>query len=348
MATLRTGLSYDDVLLEPKRSAVDSRSDVDLKTQIAPSITLDVPILSAAMDTVTEHEMATALATTGGMGVVHRFLTPEEQAKEVQLAAQEKQPIAAAVGIDEDYIDRAARLIEAGAACLVVDVAHGHMERCLQAVDSLRKEYPDTPLIAGNVATPAGVEDLYSAGADGIKIGIGPGSHCTTREVAGTGIPQFTAVKDCTEAAAKYGVSIIADGGIQTPGDAAKAIGAGADAVMIGGRFAGTDESPAELVKRDGQRFKRSRGMASASANEDRSDKAQSDVIVEGTEALTPYVGPVADVIDELTGGIRSGCSYAGASTIEEFHQRATFIRVAPGAAQRHGEHGNHQFSTGN
>ena len=336
---IRTGLSYDDVLVVPARSPVDSRSDVSLTTQLTDSIALETPLLSAPMDTVTGAEMATALADLGGFGTIHRFQTVEEQADAVATVRAADQPVGAAVGVDEAVVERASRVLEAGASCLMIDVAHGHMERALDATARLAREF-DAPLIAGNVATPAGVRDLAAAGADCVKVGIGPGSHCTTREVAGAGVPQFTAVRDCAGAAEAQGVRIIADGGIAGSGDAVKALLAGADTVMMGGFFAGTDEAPGEVVERDGQRFKRSHGMASTSANESRSDKAETAPEAdEGVSGLVPYRGPVAGVVGEFLAGVRSGLSYAGGYTIPEAREGVSFMRVAEGAKARAGAH---------
>lgn len=347
MNDIRTGLSYGDVLLIPQRSPVGSRSDVDLSTKLTDSIELDIPLLSAPMDTVTESEAAIALAETGGFGTVHRFLTVDEQAAEVAAAADAGVQVGGAVGIAEDYVDRAAALLEAGAACLVVDVAHGHLERCLDAVSLLRREFPDADLVAGNVATPDGVRDLHAAGADCVKVGIGPGSHCTTRKVAGAGVPQLTAVDDCSAAARELGITTIADGGIRSSGDAVKALAAGADAVMMGSLFAGTEEAPSELVEIDGVRYKRSRGMATTAANEDRTDKANSEPTAdEGVEGLTEYKGSLESVAAEFTAGIRSGCSYAGAYTLPELRERAEFIRVSGSAKEREGAHGDHDWET--
>ncbi|QSW99977.1 guanosine monophosphate reductase [Haloterrigena alkaliphila] len=344
MNDLRTGLSYGDVLLVPNRSPVDSRSDVDLSTNLTPSIELETPLVSAAMDTVTEAELAIALSRAGGIGVLHRFLTPEEQAEQVAQVNDAGKRVAAAVGIDEDYVDRSAGLVDAGVDALVVDVAHGHMERTLEAVEILGEEFPETDLVAGNVATPAGVEDLAAAGADCVKVGIGPGSHCTTRKVAGAGVPQLTAVDDCADAAEDLDVTICADGGIRTSGDAVKALMAGADTVMMGSLFAGTEEAPGAVVEVDGTRYKRSRGMATTTAAEKRDDKEENVRADEGVEALTPYKGPIADVVAEFCAGIQSGLSYCGGHTIPEAREKAEFIRVEASAKEREGYHADHDW----
>jgi len=344
MNDLRTGLSYGDVLLVPKRSPVDSRDDIDLSTALTPSIQLEAPLVSAAMDTVTEAEMALELGRAGGFGVVHRFLTPEDQAAQVERVTAAGERVGAAVGINEDYVARSAALVEAGVDALVVDVAHGHLERVLDAVAALDEEFPDTDLVAGNVATPAGVEDLAAAGADCVKVGIGPGSHCTTRKVAGAGVPQLTAVDDCAAVADDVGVTICADGGIRTSGDAVKALMAGADTVMLGSLFAGTDEAPGAVVEVDGTQYKRSRGMATTAAAEDRDDKGTNVTADEGVEALTPYKGSVRSVAEEFCAGIRSGLSYCGGHSIPAARDRAEFIRVADSAREREGFHADHDW----
>jgi IMP dehydrogenase len=220
------------------------------------------------------------------------------------------------------------------------------MERALDAVADIRAEYSALDLVAGNVATPEGVADLAAAGADCVKVGIGPGSHCTTRKVAGAGVPQLTAVDDCAEAAADHGVSICADGGIQTSGDAVKALMAGADTVMLGSLFAGTAEAPGTEVEIDGVRYKRSRGMATTAAAEERSDKAETVTADEGVEGLTPYKGPVGDVAREFCAGIRSGLSYCGGHDIAAAREKAEFVRVAPSAKEREGAHSDDEWET--
>ncbi len=336
-----TGLSYDDVLLVPQRSPVDSRESVDLSTGLADGLELSVPVLSAAMDTVTEAETAAAVAEAGGMGVVHRFLAPDRQAAMVRTVADDGHPVAGAVGVAESYVDRAAALVEAGAAMVVVDVAHGHMERALDAVERLAERFPETPLCAGNVVTREAVADLAAAGADCVKVGVGPGSHCTTREVTGFGVPQFTAVERCAAAADDHGVTVVADGGVRGSGDAVKALLAGADAVMMGGFLAGCEETPGEVVEIDGERYKRSRGMSTAAAAEDREDKDVDVAADEGVEAVTEYVGPVGPRLEEFAAGIRSGLSYAGAHDLETARQNAEFMRVTPTTKRRNGAHGS-------
>ena len=346
MDDLRTGLSYGDVLLVPQRSPVDSRSDVDLSASLTPGVDLDTPLLSAPMDTVTESDLARELWGAGGFGTIHRFLSIDEQASEVAATAEVGASVGAAVGIDEDYVARTEAVLEAGADVVVVDVAHGHLERTLDAVSELRREFRGLDLVAGNVATRDGVKDLVAAGADCVKVGIGPGSHCTTRKVAGAGVPQLTAVHECAKTAEELGVTIIADGGIRTSGDAVKALMAGADTVMMGSLFAGTEEAPGALIERDGVRYKRSRGMATTAAAEERTDKDEDVVRDEGVEGLTPYKGPVGEVVEQFCAGIQSGLSYCGGHTIREARQNAEFIRVAVDAMSREGAHTDNEWET--
>jgi len=349
MDDLRTGLSYGDVLLVPQRSPVDSRADVDLSTALTDDIELETPLLSAPMDTVTGAAAAIAIGRAGGFGTIHRFLTVQEQADAVARVVEAGQPVGAAVGIAEDAIARTEAVVEAGADCVMVDVAHGHLERCLDTVEALRESFPETDLVVGNVATPGGVEDLVAAGADCVKVGIGPGSHCTTRRVAGAGVPQLTAIDDCADAAEDLDVPIIADGGIRSSGDAVKALVAGADTVMMGSLFAGTEETPPEIVEIDGARYKRSRGMATTAAAEDRSDKDDAGAAVEadeGVEGYTEYKGPLEDVAAEFCAGIKSGFSYCGGHTIEAAREHAEFIRVEQAAKEREGAHGDHDWET--
>ncbi len=467
------GLTFDDVLLLPKRSGIVSRREVSTKTRFTRRIELNIPIVSAAMDTVTESAMAIAVAREGGIGVIHRFTTIENQVSEVikvkradniaiedpytigpeatvSQAAEtmrrygvsgllvvdrgrhllgvvthrdilfqpddalvrdcmtprselvvaepsvdierareifrehkiEKLPlvdssnrvvglitstdivkrsmyplasrdskgrlmVAAAIGVKEESIDRAEALIGAGADALVIDVAHGHSEMVIKTLRKLRQMFgDDVEIVAGNVATREGVEDLAAAGASAIKVGVGPGSVCTTRIVAGVGVPQLTAVMMCAEAAESMGVPIIADGGIRGSGDVVKALAAGASTVMVGRLLAGTDESPGAVVVRNGKKQKIYRGMASLYAMLGREVRMNSDDMeplldaseysyyAEGVEAYVPYTGSAADVIRQLVAGLRSGMSYLGGRTIEEMRKNAEFIRISQAAVR--------------
>jgi len=471
MATFRPqGLTYDDVLLMPKRSAVASRKHVSTSTRLSRSITLNIPIVSANMDTVTEAPMAVAMARQGGIGIIHRFMTIEQEARQVQLVKRaqgaiveqpytlppsatlaearrlmteqdvtgllildererlmgiltardirfandptqliadlmtpqerlitapagidaerarallnthkiEKLPlvdddgrlvglitskdllqtnrygstahdakgrllVGAAIGVVGDYLERAQALWRAGADVLVIDIAHGHSDHVLGAVRELKRLSGAGELIAGNVATAEGTRDLVAEGVDAVKVGVGPGSICTTRIVTGFGVPQLTAVLECAEEAAKSGIPIIADGGIKVSGDITKALAAGAGTVMIGNMLAGTRESPGYIVVRNGQRYKISRGMASLSATIGRREREQPDaasddgfneVVPEGVEAVVPYRGEVAEIVYQLVGGVRSGMSYCGVRSIAELAERAEFVPIT-GAGMR-------------
>lgn len=340
MVDYSRGLSYDDVLLVPKASGVDSRENVKLNTFLTDEIELDNPLLSAPMDTVTEEEMAVALGKSGGFGTIHRFMGIEEQAEQVMEAKRADVKVGAAIGINEDYIQRANRCVSAGADALMIDVAHGHMNKSVQAVEEISQVYPDIPLVAGNVATRQGVRDLAKAGANTIKVGVGPGSHCTTRKVTGVGVPQFTAIQTCAQEGREQGVRVIADGGIRTSGDAVKALMAGATTVMMGSFFMGTDESPGEVQKMDnGRKVKLTRGMASEDAADERTDKEGEVQAEEGVVKTTEYKGSVKPLIDEFNAGIRSGLSYCGEHTITQARDNAEFIQVTPSAQLRNGEH---------
>lgn len=339
---MKLGLAYDDVLIIPTSSPVDSRSNVSLKTSLSPEfgLDLDIPFVSAPMDTVTGIEMAQAMADAGGLGFLHRF-----QSVDSQLAAIEAidGPVVGTVGIDGTPDKDAARLAEAGAAAVCIDIAHAHMDRCVQTVtDVVLAVPPNTPVIVGNVATAQAARDLVEAGADVIKVGIGAGSHCITREVTGVGVPQFTAV---CEVVSEVGdeVGVIADGGIRKSGDVARALCAGADAVMLGGLLGQCTESPAPSIRRDGELFKNVRGMASKEAREDNElMEADNEEAVEGEATLRPEIGSVDRLLSDFSAGVRSAFSYVGAHTIEEAQENTEFIRVTPSTVERNGVHDAH------
>ena len=463
---IREGLTFDDVLLVPHRSSVLPK-DIDLHSELVPGIVLNVPLLSAAMDTVTDSRLAIAMAREGGMGIIHKsmpiadqaaqvdkvkrsehgvitdpfFLSPEHKVgdalalmsryhisgvpitrngrlvgiltnRDLRFEVHEDQPIAevmtsenlvtapagtsleeakrilarhrieklplvdenynlvglittkdiekavkypnsakdkngrllcgAAVGIAHDTLERAAALVAARVDVLVVDTAHGHSEGVLKMVEKLRGLYPELPIIGGNVATTEAVHDLVSAGASCVKVGIGPGSICTTRVVSGIGVPQVTAVADCAEEAEKYGVRIIADGGVKYSGDIVKALAAGASAVMLGSLLAGTTESPGEMEIYQGRSFKVYRGMGSlaamAAGGKDRYFQEDAKKFVpEGVEGRVPYKGALSETIFQLVGGLRSGMGYCGAKDIPTLHETAEFIRITgAGLAESH------------
>ena len=333
---IRTGLTFDDVLLVPRRSSIRSRQDVSLRTRLSRNLEVDLPIIAANMDTVCEQEMALAMARLGGVGVIHRFLPIDSQAAMIEKVKLESADyvVGAAVGTDHDAVERSKALVASGCDVLVLDIAHGHAEHAIEAIKTIKDALPDTDIIAGNVATQGGAEDLYEAGADAIKVGVGPGGVCTTRMVAGVGVPQLTAIAD----ARGLPVPIIADGGIKTSGDIAKAIAAGADTVMIGSMFAGTQESPGEVESTPRGLVKRVRGMASFEAIEARAERHGEEVddeyfeqrAPEGVEGAVPYRGEVAKLVNQLTAGLKSGMSYSNARTIPEFWEKAEFVRVTP------------------
>ncbi|AEM78119.1 IMP dehydrogenase [Thermoanaerobacter wiegelii] len=454
---VKEGLTFDDVLLIPAKSEVLPK-DVDLKTKLTKKITLNIPLMSAGMDTVTESKLAIAIAREGGIGVIHKNMPIERQALEVdkvkrsehgvitdpfylspdhtirdaaELMARyrisgvpitvdsklvgiitnrdirfeddldkpirevmtkdnlvtappgttleearqilkkhkiEKLPlvdennvlkglitikdiekaiefpnaakdgkgrllVAAAVGVGKDMMDRVKALVEAGVDAIVIDTAHGHSKGVLEAVSKIKEKYPDLQLIAGNVATAVATRDLIERGADCVKVGIGPGSICTTRVIAGVGVPQITAIYDCAQEADKYGIPIIADGGIKYSGDIVKAIAAGASVVMLGSLFAGTEESPGEIEIYQGRSYKVYRGMGSLGAmKEGSSDRYfQEDVtkfVPEGVEGRVPYKGPLKETVYQLVGGLRAGMGYCGVHNIEELRTKTKFVKI--------------------
>ncbi len=460
VAEIREGLTFDDVLLVPGASEV-LPADVDLRTQLTREISLNAPLASAAMDTVTEHETAICMAQNGGIGIVHKNMSPAAQAAEVDkvkrsesgmivdpitmrpeqriyealelmeryrisgvpvtregkavgiltnrdlrfvkdhagpissvmtcenlvtvppgttmerakellhehriekllvvddagtlrglitikdIEKTERFPNAckdglgrlrcgAAVGVGGDRLERTQALVDAGVDVIVVDTAHGHSKMVLETVGELRRDFPEVPIIGGNVATAEGAEALIKAGVSGVKIGVGPGSICTTRVVAGVGVPQFTAVRDASEVASVSGVPVISDGGIKYSGDIVKALAAGASTVMIGSLFAGTDEAPGEVVLFQGRSYKVYRGMGSigAMAEGSRDRYFQTEVespklVPEGIEGRVPYRGSLSSSVHQLHGGLRSGMGYCGAASLGELRSKARFVRIS-------------------
>lgn len=465
-------LTYDDVLLVPQHSDVDSRRALSTKTCLTKTISLQIPIVSANMDVVTESEMAITMAREGGIGMIHRFMTIAEQARQIERVKKaesfivdkpimmtathtigdikkvvdetgtggilildgkeqligivstrdllfetddskpvteimsrevhtappgtslkeaerllhayriEKLPlvdergrvtglvtlkdimkitqfpkatkdsrgrlaVGAAVGVRDKEMHRVEAVLAAGADCIVVDIAHGDSDLEIEMIKNIRGHFPQAQIIAGNVATAQGTGRLIEAGADAVKVGVGPGSICVTRVVAGSGVPQLTAVIDCSRAARDFGIPVIADGGVRQPGDVAKALAAGAQTVMIGSMLAGTDESPGLVMTRKGHRYKASRGMASLEANIKRNQREGNDLtheeiedyVAEGVEAAVPYRGKAREVLTQLVGGLQSGMSYSGAHSIEELQQKAIFVRMTGAGLRESGPH---------
>ena len=346
------GLTYDDVLLLPDASEVVP-SEVITKTSLTRRIGLDIPLISAAMDTVTESAMAIAMAKLGGIGIIHRNLAIEEQVTHAKLVKGAGLIVGAAVGVGDDGFKRAQELIEVGVDVIVVDTAHGHHRAVLDAIERIKSSYSDQEIIGGNVATRAGAQALINAGADAVKVGVGPGSICTTRVIAGVGVPQITAIMEAAKACKKADVPLIADGGLQYSGDIAKAIVSGADSVMLGSLLAGCDESPGELIESGGKKFKRYRGMGSLGAMQSRGETKsyskdrymQDDVlsedklVPEGIEGKVSYRGPVADVVHQLVGGLRSGMGYAGAEDISALQKRGRLIQITSAGLQESHPH---------
>ena len=330
-------LTFDDVLLVPGASSV-LPSEVDLATSLAPRLPLRMPLVSAAMDTVTGAAMAIAMGQLGGLGVIHRNFTPEEQAEAVRHVVAQGLIAAAAVGAGPEALERARLLTAAGASALFVDTAHGHSSRVVDTVRELVSRHPDAVIVAGNVATGDAALALAEAGAHAVKVGVGPGSICTTRVVAGVGVPQLTAVSDVARALAGSPVRIIADGGIRASGDIVKAIAAGAHAVMLGGMLAGTDAAPGEVFEHQGRRYKRYRGMGSLGAMaqgagaRDRYFQGKTQdadkLVPEGVEAAVPFRGAISAVIHQLTGGLRAGMGYVGAADIAALRAYDRFVRI--------------------
>ncbi|MDB6239429.1 IMP dehydrogenase [Lactobacillus amylovorus] len=348
----KKGLTFDDVLLIPAESHV-LPNEVDLSTQLADNIKLNIPLISAGMDTVTEGAMAIAMALQGGLGVVHKNMSIQAQASEVAnvksvvvpsnatkaaVDDQNRLLCAAAVGVTSDTFERAEAFLEAGADAIVIDTAHGHSAGVLRKIKEFREHFPKQTLIAGNVATGDATRALFDAGVDVVKVGIGPGSICTTRIVAGVGVPQITAIYDAASAAREYHKPIIADGGIKYSGDVVKALAAGGNAVMLGSMLSGTTEAPGDIFEDNGKKYKRYRGMGSVGAmaqahgSSDRYFQGgvneANKLVPEGIEARVEYKGDVSDVVFQIDGGLRSGMGYCGVANIPELIEKAQFVQI--------------------
>jgi IMP dehydrogenase len=324
------GLTFDDVLLVPGYNGIKSRQNVTTSV-VLQGRTFSIPLISSNMDTITGAEMANAMAAAGGMGILHRFVTIEANvAMFKQVKAHDK--VGISIGVGKDGIERAEALISAGASLICVDVAHGHSKEVNRTIRELREKFDENILIiAGNVATYAGADYLAAAGADVIKVGIGAGSVCTTRIKTGFGVPQLSAIQECR----KVDRMLISDGGVRHPADAVKALAAGADFVMLGGILAGTNETPGQIIEKTGPggkayQVKQFRGMASREAQEDFMGSMSEWKTAEGIAIEVRCRGSVKDIIQDLMGGLRSGMTYCGASTIKDLQRKAQFMEITP------------------
>lgn len=351
---LPQALTFDDVLLVPGYSETHPNS-IDLSTRLTKGIKLNIPLISAAMDTVTESRLAIAIARMGGVGVIHKNLSIEEQCLEIKKVKTQETPstskevehhssnfdqrgrllVGAALGVSPELMERAEALVSHEVDFFCLDSSHGHSLGVIQSIKDLKKKFPSVPLLAGNVATYEGAKALIEAGADCIKIGIGPGSICTTRIVTGAGMPQLTAIAEASRACREKQIPCIADGGIKCSGDISKAIAAGADSVMLGGLFAGTEESPGDTITFEGRTYKSYRGMGSLAAmkagSKDRyfQENAELNKLVpEGIEGQVPFKGKLEDVVIQLVGGLRAGMGLSGSSNVQDFIMRSRFVQI--------------------
>jgi len=336
------GFSFDDVLIVPKYNKILSRREVNFKTRITRNYEIDIPLVAANMDTICETDMAIGLGKLGGLGVIHRFLTIEEQARQVREVKKEGLICAAAIGV-KDVKERVEALVRAGLEIIVIDIAHGHSKYAGKTLDYLKETYPHIDVMAGNIATKDAAEYFLSKGADAVKVGIGPGSLCTTRIMTGAGIPQLTAIMDVYEAT-KGEIPICADGGIKKPADVVKAIGAGANTVMSGFIFAGTDETPGEIIERNEKKFKLYRGSASYDVALKKAEldgeKEKRIVNVEGEKTLISYKGPISPIIEEYLGALASGMTYIGAREMKDIIGKADFIEMTNSGIRESQAHG--------
>jgi IMP dehydrogenase len=335
MGAIKESLTFDDVTLVPQYSSILPHETIT-KTELSKNLKLNIPLLSSAMDTVTESKMAIAIAKSGGLGIIHKNLNPKKQALEVKKVKKNNMIVGAAVGTNEKDIDRVYKLLESKVDLIVVDTAHGHTKKVLTIIKKIKKISKNSIVCAGNIATGKAAKFLADSGADIVKVGIGPGSICTTRLVTGIGVPQLSAILDVKEALKNYKTKIISDGGIKFSGDISKAIAAGADAVMIGSLFAGTTESPGKIFKYKGKLYKNFRGMGSAGAmsagSADRyfqkKNKNISKYVAEGVEGIVQFKGPLNKIIYQLVGGLKSSMGYMGSKTIKDLQKKSEFVKI--------------------
>lgn len=348
----KDALTFDDVLLVPQYSEI-TPDMADVSTKLTNTFKMNVPFLSAAMDTVSEHKLVTALALAGGLGVIHKNMSIADQAKEVEMVKnyefdnekykralidkKRRLCVGAAIGVTADMMDRVHALMDAGVDVFVLDSAHGDSKNIINAIKNLRLEYPSMELIAGNVATYEGALDLMKAGASAVKVGMGPGSICTTRIIAGIGVPQLQAVMDCARASKEMNVPIIADGGIKYSGDVVKALAAGANTVMLGGLFATCEEAPGDIYESNGKKYRTYRGMGSieamAKGSTDRYfQTGHKKFVAEGVQGIVEVKTTVEELVFQLIGGLKAGMGYCGSKDISTLQEKGTFIKITNNA----------------
>lgn len=348
----KDALTFDDVLLVPQYSEI-TPDMADVSTKLTNTFKMNVPFLSAAMDTVSEHKLVTALALAGGLGVIHKNMSIADQAKEVEMVKnydfdnekykralidkKGKLCVGAAIGVTADMMDRVHALMDAGVDVFVLDSAHGDSKNIINAIKNLRLEYSSMELIAGNVATYEGALDLMKAGASAVKVGMGPGSICTTRIIAGIGVPQLQAVMDCARASKEMNVPIIADGGIKYSGDVVKALAAGANTVMLGGLFATCEEAPGDIYESNGKKYRTYRGMGSieamAKGSTDRYfQTGHKKFVAEGVQGIVEVKTTVEELVFQLIGGLKAGMGYCGSKDIPTLQEKGTFIKITNNA----------------
>ena len=327
----RKPLCFDDILLVPQRSYVNSRHDVDLTMNVGKNISLSLPVIAAPMDTVCDGLMCIAMAEAGGLGILHRYMSYDMQVTLAKTLVSTEFGFGVAIASNNGYLDHAQNLYDVGVRLFLVDTANGHGEYAIRAVSDLRDRFSDIHIMAGNVATAVGFANLAKAGANSIRVGIGGGSVCTTRIVSGHGLPTLHSIMEVEqwrESTNNYDCAIIADGGIRNSGDMVKAFAAGADAVMVGSMLAGTDEAPGEVfTNEDGKEVKVFRGMASSAAQNDFSGKVS---VSEGVSTTTPYKGSVTNILNQIRGGLGSGCSYSGVNKLKYLADVTEYAIVSP------------------
>ena len=335
MGVIKDSFTFDDVSLVPQYSTV-LPSETDTSSQLSKNLNLQIPLIASAMDTVTESKMAIAISKLGGIGVIHRNLSIEKQIMEIKKVKRNNYLVGAAIGVNSKDLERAEELLKVKTDLIVIDTAHGHTQKVLKMINKIKKKLKNCTLCAGNIATGKAAKSLADSGVDIVKVGIGPGSICTTRLVAGIGVPQLSAVLEVKTALKNYKTKIISDGGIKFSGDLAKAIAAGADAIMIGSLFSGTTESPGKIIKHKGKLYKNFRGMGSVGAmsvgSADRyyqkKSKDVSKYVPEGVEGMVKFKGTVERIIYNLIGGLKSSMGYLGAKTINDLQKKGEFVKI--------------------